>query len=355
MGHSLKPVRASLRRAAVALALLLLPTLAAPTQTPSPAAPGDGSLVIGTLAIGTNRAVALGPSARAESWSSIAIGDGARASSGDGVAIGHNALTGGHPSIAGGAGIETTAIGEKARAEGWRCTAIGSKAVAGVVSATAIGRGSYAWGAHMIAIGRGAYMEVVSSTNGVVSEISFGNGCGIAGDSLWLGGLMCHKYLDRSGDNFTHEVADGGDGKKRWDVATMKPGTYTIHAQDAFDARFVQDPGRFDAAKYRKEDTNTWTHRVDQDVAGGSLHLAAGRGTGTAPGGVIELQTAPAGNISQNRKNPLKTAIRVDTDYVTEDATPMWLWDNRAKKLKRVFVGPPDSAGPGRRALSVEN
>ena len=90
-------------------------------------------------------------------------------------------------------------------------------------------------------------------------------------------------------------------------------------------------------------------------MAGGALHIAGGRGTGTAPGGEIELQTAPAGTVSQNRKNPLKSALRVDADFAVTNGTPLLLWDNRTGKLQRVMVGAPDSGGPGFRALIIPN
>ena len=72
-------------------------------------------------------------------------------------------------------------------------------------------------------------------------------------------------------------------------------------------------------------------------------------------GGAVDLQTAPAGSESRNRKNPLKTGVRVDTEFQQENATPMLLWDNNSGTLKRVYVGPPDSGGSGFRALVIEN
>ena len=166
---------------------------------------------------------------------------------------------------------------------------------------------------------------------------------------------MAHKMIDPTGDSYIHEKQDGGDGQSRWDVRTSPPQTYTIHGMDAYDARFDQDPERFQRGLYDENDRASWQHREENDVAGGSLHIAAGRGTGTADGGVIEFQTAPAGTVSQNRKNALKTAVQIDTNYAAENATPMLLWDNRTRTLKRVMVGPPDSGGPGFRALVIAN
>lgn len=282
---------------------------------------------------------------------SVAVGLKATAGDGDGVAIGHRAEAKGFPGIAGETAAETVAIGADAKAEGWRCSAIGAKARAGVVSATALGRGTLAWGPHMIAIGRGALMEQVKGT----PDLDVANACGIAGDSLWLGGRMAHKMIDRTGDSYTHEKQDGGNGQSRWDVRTTPPRTFTIHGMDAYDARFDQDPKRFRRELYDEDVPATRRHREEKDVAGGSLHIAAGRGTGTAVGGAIAFQTAPADTVSQNRKNALKTAVQIDTDYAAENATPMLLWDNRAKTLKRVMVGPPDSGGPGFRALVIAN
>jgi len=203
----------------------------------------------------------------------------------------------------------------------------------------------------MIAIGRGALMERVKESR----DLNVANACGIAGDSLWLGGRMAHKMIDRTGDSYVHEKQDGGDGKSRWDVSTSLPQTFTIHAMDAYDARFDQDSKRFRRELYRENVPATRMHREEKDVAGGSLHIAAGRGTGTSDGGGIEFQTAPAGTVSQNRKNELKTAVRIDTNYAAKNATPMLLWDNQSKTLKRIMVGPPNSGGPGFRALVIAN
>lgn len=295
-------------------------------------------------------AVAIGPGAEA-SKTGVAIGMNAKSIRENGVAIGHNAQAKGFPSVAKGSGYETTAVGADAIAAGWRCSAFGDGAQAHVVSATALGRGAFAHGPHMIAIGRGAFMHQIKTA----PDLNVQNACGIAGDSLWLGGMLGHKVIDTTGDTYVHDQADGGDGKARWNVRTFVPRTYTIHGMDAYDARFDQAPDRFDADKFEPDDKTTWMHREDKDVAGGNLHLAAGRGTGTAAGGAIALQTAPVGNTSRNRKNPLNTAIKVDTDYNSNNATPMWLWDNNARKLKRVMVGPPNSGGQGFRALVIAN
>lgn len=281
----------------------------------------------------------------------VVIGQDAAAPGTGAIAIGHGAIATGHQQIANGASIETTAVGEFAVAQGWRSTAIGAKAKAGVVSATAIGRGTYAWGPHMIAIGRGAYMEQVRSA----TDLNVQNACGIAGTDLFLGGMMAHKLIDRTGDTEVIPNDNGGDGKQRWKVRTRPPANYTIHGMDAFDARFDQDPRLFDASKYDPNNPETFSHRPDLDVTGGDLTLAAGRGTGTAQGGSLLLQTAPAGDKSVNRKNKLKTAVQIDSDYQTPQATPMWLWDNDGQKLKRVMVGPPNSGGEGFRALIIEN
>jgi len=283
--------------------------------------------------------------------SGVAVGPSATAGDRDSVAIGHRAKTKGFPKVSGETAAETIAVGADARAEGWRCSAVGARARAGVVSATALGRGTLAWGPHMIAIGRGALMEQVEASH----DLNVSNACGISGDSLWLGGRLAHKMIDPTGDSYIHEKLDGGDGKSRWDVSTSPPQTYTIHGMDAYDARFDQNPQRFQQELFDENVPATWTHREEKDVAGGSLHIAAGRGTGTAEGGAIEFQTAPAGTVSQNRKNVLKTAVKIDTNYAAQNATPMLLWDNQALTLKRVMVGPPDSGGPGFRALVITN
>ncbi len=281
----------------------------------------------------------------------VSLGHKADVKNEDGVAIGHRSLATGYSGVSGETAAETIAIGADARAEGWRCSAVGARARAGVVSATALGRGTLAWGPHMIAIGRGALMERIKDS----PELNVANACGISGDSLWLGGRMAHKMIDRTGDSYIHETVDGGDGKSRWDVRTSLPQTFTVHGMDAYDARFDQDAKRFQRERFDEKDPATWHNREEKDVAGGSLHIAAGRGTGIADGGNIELQTAPAGAVSQNQKNQLKSAVRIDTNYSIQNGTPMLLWDNGAKTLKRVMVGPPNSGGQGFRALVIAN
>lgn len=321
------------------------------------------SISIGTLILGSGFVVAQG--GKLPNWSNpitkldntkpgaaaVAIGENSAAPDAGAIAIGHGAIATGHPEISNGAGIETTALGEDALAEGWRCTAIGAKAKAGVVSATAIGRGAYAWGPHMIAIGRGAYMEQVRTA----PDLNVGNATGIAGSDLYLGGMMAHKIVDRTGDTEVIPKENGGDGKKRWNIRTHGPTNYTIHGMDAFDARFAEAPELYDAAKYDPKKPETWINKPSLNIAGGDLTVAAGRGTGTGEGGSLVLQTAPAGKVGINRKNALKTAVEIDSDYATPQATPMWLWDNDAKALKRVMVGTPDSGGKGFRALVIAN
>jgi hypothetical protein len=281
--------------------------------------------------------VTLGAGALGQAPDAVVIGAAAKTASGEAglrsVAIGWKAESAGFPGLASGTAYETVALGESALAQGWRCTALGAKAKAGVVSATAVGRGTYAWGAHNIALGRGAYMETL--TNGV--EQREGNACGIAGESLWLGGMMGHVTVDRTGDTEVVPDAQGGDGKTRWDVRTARPRNYTIHGMDAYDARFVQDPARFDGAKFDPSNRTTWAHRVDGDVRGGDVTLAAGRGTGAGDGGRLVFQTAPAGTREPNRKNELAPAMELDTRRAPGE-TRMLLYDPDKGTVSRVMV-----------------
>ena len=281
--------------------------------------------------------VTLGAGAAGQARDAVVIGAAAQTAPGEAglrsVTIGWKAETAGWPPVANGSAYETVAIGESSLAQGWRCTALGAKAKAGVVSATAVGRGSYAWGAHNIAIGRGAYMETL--TNGV--EQREGNACGIAGESLWLGGMMGHMTVDRTGDTEVIPDAQGGDGKTRWDVRMARPRNYTIHGMDAYDARFAQDPARYDEAKFDPTNKATWAHRVDKDVPGGDVTLAAGRGTGTGGGGRLIFQTSPAGTVSANRKNPMETAMELDARRAAGE-TRLLLYDPDRGTTSRVVV-----------------
>ena len=192
----------------------------------------------------------------------------------------------------------------------------------------------------MIAIGRGALMERVLGS----PDLNVANAYGISGDSLWLGGRMGHKLIDRTGDSYPR--------KTRWRRRQITLGCQNIETANLHNPRHgrLRRPFR---PRPRTLPTGPVQRKRQQhlETSGRKRHRRRitahrrSRGTGTAAGGKIEFQTAPAGTKSKNRKNALKTAIQIDTNYKTKNATPMLLWDSQSQTLKRVLVGPPTAAG----------
>jgi hypothetical protein len=208
---------------------------------------------------------------------SLALGLGAESLASNSVALGRNASVGAQNtgSVAvgdtatipdNGDGGESVAIGQNATASAWRATVLGYKARVKLVSGTALGRGAITSKPHDIAIGRGAWTPATGNNGGMLA-LGF-NG----GDSPTHVYFECghtHKYVEEI--NNTTVIRN----------PSLTP--IVIHGFDAFDA----------------------TVSPTNDVAGGDLKLAAGVGTGTAIGGKVILQYAPAGGVSNNTKNAL--------------------------------------------------
>ena len=89
------------------------------------------------------------------------------------------------------------------------------------------------------------------------------------------------------------------------------------------------------------------------DIAGASLTIAGGQGTGTGAGGSLSFQTAPVGTTGSSL-NALVTALQVDAS-VTAGNTRMLVYDVTAAALVRVSVGATDSGGSGFKVLRVPN
>tara|TARA_R110000803_G_scaffold175116_1_gene237666 strand:- start:729 stop:1031 length:303 start_codon:yes stop_codon:yes gene_type:complete len=89
------------------------------------------------------------------------------------------------------------------------------------------------------------------------------------------------------------------------------------------------------------------------DIAGGDINIAGGKGTGSAAGGVVNLQTAISAT-SGTSLNSLETGVSVDGSN-TAGETRMLLYDVDAGSLVRVSVGAADSGGTGYKVLRVPN
>lgn len=228
------------------------------------AAGGTGTMGIGYAANATGvSATAVGNSATAAATGAVLIGASTNvpATETDGIAIGRGA----NITVAATGGGENIAIGGYANAGEWRATAIGFRARATAISATAIGRKAYASATHSVAIGRGAWINAANA-------VAIGWSGGDAATDVFFESGHTHKYVDEDSTTITR-------------TPDLTP--IVIHGFDAFDA----------------------TGSPTNNVAGGPLVLAAGRGTGTAIGGSVKLQVAPAGGVSNNTKNTLVTVV----------------------------------------------
>lgn len=265
--------------------------------------------------------VAFGYAASASGTSATAIGNSAAAPNSGGTVIGKDAaapaastdatVIGRGATVTGAGAGENVVIGALATANNWRGTAVGYKATANNISSTAIGRGAYASGTHAIAVGRGSR----STAN---NTIAIGFSGGDSATDVYFESGISHKYTD---------PIDGG-------VITRTPSLIpiVIHGFDALDE----------------------TGSPTNDVAGGPLRLAAGRGTGTGASGTVDIQTAPSAGSSNNTKNALVTAAQFDASTTADDIR-MLLWDVTAASLKRVSRGASDSGGSGYRLLRIPN
>lgn len=242
------------------------------------------SLALGRTSLASqSAAVAIGYASTASNFSATAIGTSASALAGSAVAIGDSssvasAETGGcaigkGATVSTGAtgGGENIAIGHLSTSSEWRATAVGFKAQATAISATAIGRGALATATHAIAIGRGSWSNVAN-----LIAIGFGGG-----------NTQTDVHFE---SGHTHKYVDPVDGTTITRTPSLTP--IAIHGFDAYDA----------------------TGSPTNNVAGGPLILAGGRGTGTATGGSVKLQAAPAGGASNNTKNALVTILEALPD-----------------------------------------
>lgn len=312
-------------------------------------ASGTGAVAIGngataggssTVAIGNakgtgNSTVVIGAGAEGRTIASaVVIGqntvNGDRVTNGQTAAIiiGQNAKFSGATN--GWFGESSVVIGNGAEARDGAGVVIGSQAFAEDVSSVVIGRGAYGGTnvSHAVVLGRGAYIPDNANTtttyvtNSVSGHIALGFNGAVGGGPengvhLWIGSGFRHRYVDTYGAT----------------IESNPPKETFLHGNDALD-----------------EGPSPTTN----NVAGGALNILAGRSTGTAAGGVINLQTSPAGGVSNNVKNNPVTAVQIDAN-TTAGETRLLLWDVTAGTLQRVSIGATDSGGTGFRVLRIPN
>jgi len=90
------------------------------------------------------------------------------------------------------------------------------------------------------------------------------------------------------------------------------------------------------------------------DTAGWTFALAGGRGTGSAAGGPVVVQTSSAG-ASGTTLRSLVDRLQIDDGGGTAANTGLMLWDVDNGTLERVTVGAADSGGTGFKLLRIPN
>ena len=292
----------------------------------------SNGVAVGNSAAAAASSVAVGKEALATGIASHVIGQGSTASAAYGVTIGYsntNPVTAGvvigqNSSIASGepyavvigqnavadatggaTGGYQVVIGRDAKGEAWRGIAIGGFAEAQAVSATAVGYGALAQAAHSVALGKAAFAPFVGSI--------------VIGDQLtdiWFGNGHTSRYVDFEGSTISRTPSDNPT---------------VIHGTDARDT----------------------TASPVNNVAGGSLRLVGGRGTGNAAPGPVEFYVSTPG-ASSNDQQAATLVAKVDHS-ATANSTRFWLWDTTAGSLKQVMLGAADSGGSGFKMLRVAN
>lgn len=280
---------------------------------------------LGKEAQATYNSVAIGLRANyaANYRDGVVIGTDAASDQQGAVVIGSNANGMHNPAYGAASGSDLVALGSGAKAYGWRTTSLGAFAGAGGQSSTAIGAGAFAGCSHCVAVGKGAF---------VVGFPTFGLGNNYAGgilasesSQIYFGNGWAHRFPAHPVNNTEFPPNDDS----YWPVNRK----VVLHGTDAFDARPVPS---------------------SLHVAGGDIVLMAGRGTGTANGGRVQLMTAPpAAGTTANDKNPAVVAAELDDSTTSADGTRLLLLDIQTNTLKRVKLTPAD--GNGRKLLYVEN
>ena len=233
-------------------------------------ASASGANAIGYSCVASGTAsTAQGNSARAAAADSTALGNAASVPSTEtqGTAVGKGAAVGGGST----GGGENVALGSFSLASCWRGTALGWKAQTSAVSATAIGRGAIASATHAIAVGRGSWANAANM-------IAIGFSGADATTDVYFESGHTSKYVDPI------------DGATITRIPSLTP--IVVHGFDGYDA------------------TGTPTN----NITGGPLRLAGGRGTGTADGGSVFLSVAPKGGASNNTKNALVDMLELLSD-----------------------------------------
>lgn len=240
------------------------------------ASAGNSALAAGYASTSSGiNSIGLGNSASALASGATVVGQGGSVAVAetDGVVLGRGAsITTG--STGGG---ENIAAGALSIAAEWRATALGWKAKATGISSTALGRGAYSAFTHAIAIGRGAWTNAIN-------QIAIGYSGGNTQTDVYFESGHTSKYVDYP------------DGATITRTPSLIP--IVIHGFDGFDA----------------------TVSPTNNIAGGDIIFAAGRGTGTAAGGSARIQVAPAGGVSNNTKNALVDGFVVSTDLWSKAA-----------------------------------
>lgn len=214
---------------------------------------GDGAVVTGTVADGS---IVIGKLASSNADSAVVIGNGASTATGDSVTVGHSAITslgsnvaiGMSANSAGASGSsKNVAVGASSTTGGWAgCTAVGGSSTANATNASAFGGGAIATGVNSTAVGNGA------NTGGFSHSIAFG---------LSATNTTANQCVIGSTTSIINTLVVGAGN------SVNAPQNVIIRT----------------------------SHGSGSDIAGSTLFINAGLGTGTAAGATIKFQTGDPG------------------------------------------------------------
>ena len=250
---------------------------------------------------------------------------------------------------------EGVSIGNYAYSAHARTTGIGSENVTVGQSSTAIGSGAETYITHGFAAGRGAYLSYYPHQNNL-TNFTGGQSPNIvfAERSLQLGNGWYHRSPEPVSNQSRGIVADPS-------VIELK-----FFGQDAFDARHPQwlvgttyatnnvvfnagsswfalrastgvEPTLANTLDWELWQADTQGAAADFNVSGGDIGIYAGRATGTAQSGSVNLYVAE-GNNGQNTKDTPKKAMELRSDEALTTGTFLWLLNEATGTMQRMVI-----------------
>lgn len=243
-----------------------------------------------------------------------------------------------------------------------RTTVIGEESVGVGQSGTTIGSGAEGYTIHGITLGRGGYNPNYPHPTG---------------SAAWSGGdAFLFEAADMYGRNGSwHRSPQPVSGQSRLEYPGNTSRYFAVHGPDAFDSRHPQWTNSFSYSQYDIvfHNDSSWFSLTNSNlnsaptitnsnwyfwqrdnqgpasefnVPGAPLNLVAGKATGSAESGAVNLVVG-VGNNGPNTKDSDLVAVQVRSEQsITPGKTHLWLYDPATASLKQVLkADKPAAAG----------